>query len=206
MFRLETEADHVAVENLIREAFWNVYRPGCLEPYVIHVLRDDPAFVPELNIVMEADGEIIGQNLFVRAEIITDDGETLPVLAMGPISIRPDLQGQGYGRKLLDYSLDQAREMGFGAVCIEGDIGFYGPSGFRPASELGLRYNDEPQDADLPFFLYRELIPGYLADVAGAYHTPKGYFVDEEEAEAYDRQFPPKVKLKLPGQLVSTTR
>lgn len=200
-YRLETEADRSAVEHLIREAFWNVYRPGCLEHYVIHVLRDDPAFVPELNIVMEEDGEIIGQNLFVRSQIATDDGDSVQVLTMGPISIRPELQGQGYGRALLDYSLDQACQMGFGAVCIEGDIGFYGPSGFRPASELGIRYNDEPADADTPFFLCCELIPGYLSDVSGAYDTPQGYYVDENEAEEHVRAFPPMEKLRLPGQL-----
>lgn len=157
--------------------------------------------MPELDIVMEADGEIIGQNLFVRSQITTDDGKSVPVLTMGPISIRPDLQRQGYGRALLDYSLEQARKMGYGAVCIEGDIGFYGPSGFRPASEMGLRYNDEPADADTPFFLCAELIPGYLSGVRGTYHTPQGYFVDEKEAEVYDQAFPPKEKLKLPGQL-----
>ena len=95
--RLETENDRRAVETLIREAFWNVYRPGCTEHYVMHVLRDDPAFVRELDLVMELDGRLIGQNMFMRTYIQADDGRQIDVLTMGPIGISPDLQRQGYG-------------------------------------------------------------------------------------------------------------
>ena len=52
MIRLEKKEEHQKVENLVRESFWNVYRPGCLEHYVLHQLRNDPAFVPELDFVM----------------------------------------------------------------------------------------------------------------------------------------------------------
>ena len=128
--RQEKKEEHRAVENLIRESFWNVYRPGCSEHYVIHVLRDDPAFVKELDFVMEKDGALIGQNMFMRTIINTDDGRTIPVLTMGPIGITPELKRHGYGKKLLDYSLEQASAMGFGAVLFEGNIGFYGKSGF----------------------------------------------------------------------------
>lgn len=62
-FRLERKEDYLAVENLVRESFWNVYRPGCLEHYVLKKLRDCPQFVRELDFVMELDGEIIGQNV-----------------------------------------------------------------------------------------------------------------------------------------------
>ena len=88
-FRNEEEKDRRAIENLVREAFWNVYRPGCLEHYVLHVLRTDPAFVPELDIVMEKDGVLIGQNVFVRTSLRADDGTELPIMTMGPICIAP---------------------------------------------------------------------------------------------------------------------
>ena len=114
--RLEEKNDRGAVENLIREAFWNVYRPGCSEHYVIHVLRDDPAFVKELDFVMEQGGRLIGQNMFMRTVIEADGGGAVPVLTMGPICITPELKRQGYGKKLLDYSLEKAAAMGFGAV------------------------------------------------------------------------------------------
>ena len=199
--RQEKKEEHRAVENLVRESFWNVYRPGCSEHYVIHVLRDDPAFVKELDFVMEKDGVLIGQNMFMRTVINADDGRTIPVLTMGPIGITPELKRHGYGKKLLDYSLAQAAAMGFGAVLFEGNIGFYGKSGFDYARSFGIRYHDLPEGADDSFFLCKELIPGYLDGITGVYQTPQGYYVDDKEVEAFDRVFPPKQKLKLPGQI-----
>ena len=199
--RLEEKKDYANVENLVRESFWNVYRPGCLEHFVLHVLREDPAFVKELDFVMEKDGELIGQNMFMETVIDADDGRRIPVLTMGPIGITPALKRQGYGKKLLDYSLERAAALGYGAVLFEGNIGFYGHSGFTYAREFGIRYHDLPEGADDSFFLCRELIEGYLDGVTGVYQTPQGYYVDEEAAEEFDRAFPSKEKLRLPGQI-----
>ena len=113
---------------------------------MIHVLRRDPAFVKELDFVMEQDGKLIGQNMFMRTIIEADDGRTIPVLTMGPIGILPE-------------------------------------------------------DADSSFFLCKELIPGYLDDVTGVYQTPQGYYVKDEDVDAFDKEFPLKEKLKLPGQI-----
>ena len=204
IIRRETENDYRAVEDLVREAFWNVYRPGCLEHYVLHRLRSDPAFVPELDFVMEKNGRLIGQNVFVRAVIKADSGKSIPIMTMGPICIAPDFKRQGYGKMLLDYTLEKALEAGCGALCFEGNIDFYGKSGFRYASTFGIRYHDLPEDADSSFFLCRELIPGYLNGITGVYAPPEGYFAAEREKEAFERfdaQFPPKEKLKLPGQI-----
>ena len=201
IIRLERSEEHRDVENLVREAFWNVYRPGCSEHYVIHVLRDDPAFVKELDFVMEQDGRLIGQNMFMKTVIQADDGRVISVLTMGPIGILPELKRQGYGKALLDYSLEKAMELGFGAVLFEGNIDFYGKSGFDYASKFGIRYHDLPEDADASFFLCKELVPGYLDGVTGVYQTPQGYYVDDADVEAFDKAFPPKEKLKLPGQI-----
>lgn len=199
--RLEKKEEYREVENLVRESFWNVYRPGCLEHYVLNQLRDDPAFVPELDFVMEKDGKLIGQNMFMRAKIKSDDGRDIPIMTMGPICITPELKRKGYGKILLDYSLEKARELGCGAVCFEGNIDFYGKSGFVCASTFGIRYHGLPEGEDASFFLCKELIPGYLDGITGEYATPQGYFVDEAEAEKFDKGFPAKEKLKLPGQL-----
>ena len=199
--RLERKEDCRAVENLVRESFWNVYRPGCSEHYVIHVLRDDPAFVKELDLVMEQDGNLIGQNMFMRTIIEADGGRTIPVLTMGPIGITPELKGKGYGKALLDYSLEKAAETGAGAVLFEGNIGFYGKSGFDYAGKFGIRYHDLPEDADASFFLCKELIPGYLDGITGVYQTPQGYYVKDEDVDEFDKGFPPKEKQKLPGQI-----
>ena len=201
IIRLERKEEYREVENLVRESFWNVYRPGCLEHYVLNQLRNAPAFVTELDFVMEQNGQIIGQNMFMRAVIKADDGREIPIMTMGPICIRNDLKRQGFGKILLEYSLERAKELGCGAVCFEGNIQFYGKSGFTFASSFGIRYHGLPEGADASFFLCKELIPGYLDDITGEYAPPQEYFVDEVEADAFDALFPKKVKLKLPGQL-----
>lgn len=199
--RLERKEERIEVENLVRESFWNVYRPGCLEHYVLHCMRDDPDFVPELDFVMLKGGVLIGQNVFVRAHITADDGARIPVMTMGPICIAPEYKRMGYGKLLLDYSLEKAKEAGCKALCFEGNIDFYGKSGFDYASKFGIRYHGLPEGADASFFLCKELEAHYLDGVSGEYATPQCYFVDEGEAEKFDEAFPSKQKLKLPTQI-----
>ena len=202
IIRNETKEDYKKVENLTREAFWNVYRPGCSEHYVLHSYRSDPAFVAELDFVMELNGELIGQVIYVRSEIECAGGRKLPIMTFGPISIAPKYKRQGYGKRLLDYSMEKAREAGAGALAITGNILFYGKSGFLPAKTKGIRYADDPE-AD--YFLIKELIPGFLDGVSGTYKDPEGNFVCEKNPEAFERfeaEFPKKEKLKLPGQLI----
>ncbi len=201
IIRHETKDDYRNVENLTRESFWNVYRPGCTEHYVLHCYRNDPAFVPELDFIMELDGKLIGQIIFVRSEIDCDDGHRLPIMTFGPIGIAPEYKRRGYGKRLLDWSMEKARKMGAGALAITGNILFYGKSGFVPAKTKNIRYADDP-DAD--YFLIKELIPGFLNGVSGSYKDPEGYFVCEKDPEAFERfeaTFPKKEKQKLPGQI-----
>ena len=165
MIRRETPDDYQEVEYLTREAFWNVYRPGCIEHYIVHQYRCREDFVPELDFVMEKDDVIIGHIMYVNAEILSDNGQKIPI------------------------------------ICIEGDIAFYGKSGFVTASSKGIHYYAEPRSARVPYFLVKELQEGFLDGVTGTYKPPSGYFINEEEAEKFDAQFPPKEKSKLPGQL-----
>ena len=201
IIRNEKKEEHRQVEELVREAFWNVYRPGCLEHYVLHQLRKDPAFVPELDFVMEQNGRLIGQNMFMKAFIKADNGRDIPIMTMGPICIAPEQKRKGYGKILLDYSLEKAKELGCGAVCFEGNIDFYGKSGFSPAGTFRIRYHGLPEGEDASFFLCKEMIAGYLEGITGEYAPPQGYFVDETAAEEFDKTFPEKQKLVLPGQL-----
>lgn len=201
IIRNETKEDYKKVENLTREAFWNVYRPGCSEHYVLHSYRSDPAFVPELDFVMELNGELIGQVIYVRSEIECAGGRKLLIMTFGPISIAPKYKRRGYGKRLLDYSMEKAREAGAGALAITGNILFYGKSGFVPAKTKGVRYADDPE-AD--YFLIKELTPGFLDGISGTYKDPEGYFVCEKNPEDFERfeaEFPKKEKLKLSGQL-----
>lgn len=204
VIRREKKDEYRKVENLVRESFWNVYCPGCREHYVLKRLRDDPDFVPELDFVMEKDGELIGQNIFVKAAIHADDGRDIPILTMGPICITPECKRKGYGKRLLDYSLEKAKELGFGAVCFEGNIDFYGKSGFTYAGNFSIRYHGLPEGEDASFFLCKELIPDYLSGISGEYATPGGYFACEKDPEAFEKYeagFPYKEKLRLPGQI-----
>ena len=210
--RQEQPADFSAVENLTREAFWNVYRPGCLEHYVLHCYRNHPDFIPELSLVLEgpancglADGvkpcrEILAHVMFAWSEILVDTGEHLRMMTFGPISVRPDMQRKGLGKMLLDYALERARQMGAGCIAMCGNIQFYGKCGFVTATSKGIRYADDP-DGDAPYFLIKELTPGFLDGIRGSYRDPEAYFVNEADADEFDKQFPPKEKKVLPGQL-----
>ena len=193
IIRLERESDFRNVENLTREAFWNIYRPGCTEHYVLHCYRSNPDFIPELDFVMETDGVLMGHVMFSKAQILADDGRIIPILTFGPISIAPDYKRKGYGLSLLKYALGKAKEMGFGAIFMEGNIDFYKHAGLVLASSLNIHYHAEPRESQVPYFLGQELQEGYLAGIEGTYHSPKGYYVAEDDPqgfEAFEAQFP----------------
>ena len=162
--------------------------------------------------MMEEDDKIIGHVMFSKAEIVLDSphsqggdgGGSFPSWTFGPISIHPDYKRKGYGLKLLKYVLEKGREMGIGMLQMEGNIEFYRHAGFDLASKLNIHYHAEPRDAEVPYFLAQELIPGYWGNREGTYCPPKGYFVADEHPEAfeaYEATFPQKKKLRLPGQL-----
>jgi len=202
--RLEEPKDYRNVENLTREAFWNVYAPGCVEHYVVHKYRTNPDFIPELDFVMEDKGKIIGHVMYSKAEIILKNKKVLPAWTFGPISILPKYKRKGFGLQLLQYSMEKAREMGVGVLCIEGNIDFFKHAGFVLGSSLKIHYHAEPKDAVVPYFLVKELIPGYLNGVEGTYHTPNGYFVafeDPEDFEDFEFGFPSKEKKIQGGQI-----
>lgn len=201
IIRREQETDYRETENLVREAFWNVYHPGCTEHFVLHEMRNNPDFVPELDFIMLLNGKEIGQVVYARSEVKLSDGGILPVMTFGPIGILPEFKRKGYGKTLLDYSMQKAAKAGAGALFITGNIDFYGKSGFVPAKTKGIVYADDPS-AD--YFLVKELKSGFLSGKSGVYSDPDLYFVADknpEAFEAFDRTFPEKQKQKLPGQL-----
>lgn len=202
--RLDQPKDYREVENLTREAFWNVYRPGCFEHFVLNQYRSNPDFIPQLDLVMEDGDRIIGHVMYSRAELTLDDGTRRQSWTFGPISIHPEYQRKGYGLELLNYSLEKARAMGIGFLCMEGNIAFYGNAGFGLASHLGIHYHAEPRDAEVPYFLAQELIPGWLGGKEATYQPPRGYFVADErreDFERYDATFAKKQRRFQQGQL-----
>lgn len=199
--RLEEPRDWERVEHITREAFWNVYHPGCTEHYVLHRFRSLGDFIPELSYVLEVDGEIIGHIMYAKAQLTRDNGQPLGAVVFGPVSILPPYQGLGYGSKLIAYTMEQAKKRGFGALIITGNPLYYQRFGFVEAKNLGIFHEGFPQDEPMPYFMAKELQPGYLYGVTATYKDPKGYEVTEGEVEAFDQKFPPKEKKVLPGQL-----
>ena len=202
--RLEQPQDWREVEKLTRESFWNVYRPGCTEHFVLNQYRDNPDFIPELDFVMTVDEKIIGHVMFSKAEITLDNGSLFPSWTFGPISIHPDYKRKGYGLRLLQHAMSKAREMGIGLIQMEGNIEFYRHAGFGLASKMNIHYHAEPRESEVPYFLAQELIPGYWGKREGTYCPPKGYFVADENPaafDAYEATFPKKEKAFQEGQL-----
>lgn len=196
--RSEREEDYRAVENLTREAFYNVYRQGCLEHFVLHEYRTRADFIKELDLLLEEDGEIIAHVMFSKATISTKDKKELPIVTFGPFSVMPCKQNKGYGATLLNHALSLAANLGYGAVAITGNYDYYKKYGFVKGKEIGIYY---AYDYLADYFLIKELKNGYLRGVEGEYKDPEGYAVDEAAAEAFDRTFPPKEKIKKEGQI-----
>lgn len=134
--RRETPADHAQVEALIRRAFWNLYVPGCSEHYLAHIIRPHPDFIPELDLVAELDGRIVGSIMYTHARLVAEDGSEKPILTFGPVCIHPDVQRRGWGKQLIEASFQRALELGYDTVVIFGDPGNYVGRGFRQLPPL----------------------------------------------------------------------
>lgn len=198
---LEEEKDYREVENLTREAFWNIYRPGCMEHLVLHNLRREPCFVPELDYVVWDGGRIVAHIAYAKGSLETEDGRTVDSLIFGPVSVLPECQGKGYGGKLIRFTLEKAREMGYPTVVITGSPEYYSRFGFEPAARHGICMKGLDPSVDAPFFMVKVLDTERAAALRGVHADPACYEVNERELEEFDRQFPPKVKEKRPGQL-----
>lgn len=183
--RREQPADYRATEQMVREAFWNLYSPGCAEHYLLHLMRGSRHFVPELDHVATAGGRIVGAVVCQKAFIMGDDGNRYDVLSLGPIAVLPSCQHQGIGRMLLRHAIATAAGRGFRAILLCGEPEFYAKVGFVPAKRFGIRTAQGKYFAALHA---RPLYAGTLKDAAGRYFEDDIYFVDEAEAAAF---FPP---------------
>lgn len=189
--RNEREEDARAVEEVTREAFWNLYVPGCSEHYIVHVMRDHGDFIPELDYVALVDGQITGNIMYTRAALAGEEGEVLPIASFGPVSVLPAYQRRGIGSRLIQHSLQTARDLGFKVVAIYGDPHNYCKHGFRNGKDLGISNGS----GDYPHgLLALELEPGVLAGRRWRFQTSPLFECSESDVEAFDRHFPPKEK------------
>ena len=197
IIRNETIADHQAVERLTREAFYNLYMPGCTEHYLVHVMRDHEDFVPELDFVLELDGRVIGNIMYTRAWLTDQDGNQKTILIFGPICIAPEYQRRGYGRLLIEHSLARARELGYDVVVIFGSPSNYVSRDFQSCK----KYNIAAENGRFPAaMLAKELVPGALSGKKWIYRDSPAMAISEEAAQAYDDTFPPMEKKHTPTQ------
>ncbi len=129
--RNERELDYQIVEDITRKAFYNVYVPGCMEHYLVHIMREHEDFIPELDFVIELDGQIVGNIMYTKAKLTDEGGTEKEIVTFGPVSVLPEHQRKGYGKILIEYSLKCAAELGYEAVVIIGSPANYVSSGFQ---------------------------------------------------------------------------
>lgn len=199
LIRYEQPKDYFLVENLTREAFWNVYRPGCVEHLVVNKLRNKDYFVKDLDYVLEENGEIIASIFYAVAKIKGDTENE--VLTFGPVSVKPCYQKKGYGEKLINFTLSKAKDLGYAAVIITGNPDYYKKYGFIACKNYDIYYDGMDKNEAAPFFMIKVLDENKIDAIKGVYKDPDCYLVDENEAEAFDKKFPNKEKLKTDTQI-----
>ena len=200
IIRNETKEDYRKVEKLVRESFGDLYRPGCYEHYIVHKMRDDKNFIHELDLILELNDQIIGQVMFVKTCLKVKEND-IEVLTLGPICIDSKFKRKGLGQKLLNYSLMKAKELGYKAVLLEGNILFYGKSGFDYAYKYQIKYPGLNEFNDSSFFLRKELEKGYIKDKNTEYIIPECYYATQNEVEEFDKTFQHKAKHKYSTQI-----
>ena len=195
--RNERKEDYRAVEQLIREAFWNLYVPGCNEHYIVHNLRNSPDFIPELDFVAETEGQIVGQIAYSRGIIRGKGDVEREVITFGPVSVLPAFQKRGIGSALITHTISLARDMGHRAICIYGDPRYYSRFGFRCAERYEIKTADDKFAVALQVL---ELRPGALNNVSGRFIESAAFEVDETGFPQYDATFPFKEERETDSQ------
>ncbi|MEO1814500.1 MAG: N-acetyltransferase [Acetobacterium sp.] len=195
--RNEEESDYQRVEELTRKSFWNLYIPGCNEHYLVHVMRSHKDFLPELDLVIEVDNQIIGNIMYTKAKLIDESGAEKDILTFGPVCILPEYQRKGYGKKLIEYSFEQAAALGYDVIVIFGNPNNYVSRGFKSCK----RYNICLENGTYPTaMMVKELKPGALDGRKWVYHQSPVFEIDEQEAERFDAGLESMEKKYQPSQ------
>ena len=181
--RQEEAADYQEVEEIIRKAFWNLYIPGCIEHYLARSLRPHPDFIPELDLVIEADGRIIGNIMYTKTRLVDEAGQEKNILTFGPVCILPGYQRKGYGKQLIEESFVRAAAMGYDTVVIFGNPDNYVGRGFKSCKKFNVCLEDGTFPAAM---MVMELTPGVLDGRKWTYYQSPAFEIDEREAERFD--------------------
>ena len=195
--RAATSEDYPATEFVIREAFWNVFKPGTDVHWATHFVREWDSYIPQLDFVALDGEKIVGNVVSRKAAIVGDDGITYVTVRLGPLAVLPKYQRQGIGRQLIEKTVETAREMKFRSIMLLGDPEYYLKRGFKPAEAFGIRNAKNFYIERLHAF---ELYEGAL--VSGRYLNQSKYKFDAEQFKIFDGKFPDKELLTdTPSQL-----
>lgn len=195
--RNEKEADFKFVEDLTRKAFYNIYIPGCVEHYLVHIMRSHKDFIPELDFVIELDGQIIGNVMYTKSKLTDETGVIKEILTFGPLCIDPKYQRNGYGKLLLEHSFEKAKVLGYDVIVIFGSPSNYVSRGFQSCK----KYNICTGDGRFPSaMMVKELIPDALDGRKWFYSDSPVMAISEEAAWAYDETLEKLEKKYLPSQ------
>ena len=195
--RNEKESDYQIVEEITRKAFYNVYAPGCMEHYLVHIMRQHADFIPELDFVAELNGNVIGNIMYTKAKLTDEAGQEKEILTFGSVSILPEYQRKGYGKMLIEYSFQRAAELGYDVVVIFGSPANYVSCGFQCCKKYNVCVDGGKYPAAM---LVKELIPGALEGRKWYYSDSSVMNVNEADAAAYDDSLEKMEKKWMPSQ------
>ena len=195
--RNEEQKDWAVVERITRQAFYNLYVPGCVEHYLVHIMREHEDFIPELDFVLELDGQVIGNIMYTKAKLTDENGTEKEILTFGPVSIHPAYQRMGYGKMLMEHSFQAAIQLGYDTIVILGSPANYVSRGFKCCKKYNVCIENGKYPAAM---MVKELIPHILDDHKWLYQDSPVMAISKEEAERYDDTLEPVEKKYLPSQ------
>ena len=195
--RNEKETDYKLVEDITRKAFYNMYIPGCIEHYLVHIMRGHEDFIPELDFVLELDGKVIGNIMYTKAELTDEEGSKKEIVTFGPVSVLPEHQRNGYGKMLIEHSLNRAAELGYEAVVIFGSPSNYVSSGFKCCKKYNVCVEKDKYPAAM---LVKELKAGALDGRLWFYSDSPVMSIDEGKAREFDDSLEKMEKRWMPSQ------
>jgi predicted N-acetyltransferase YhbS len=198
LIRLETKKDYRETENVTREAFWDVYKPGCNEHLILHKMRNVDAFVKELDFVACDKNKILGNIIYSRAKVINWENTAFEVLCLGPVCVLPEYQGKGIGSFLINQSMQRARQLQYKGIFLIGNPDYYSRFGFRNAMTLNVQTS---AGGNFDYFMGLELNKDSMKGISGRFFEDRVFHVSNDELEIFEKQFPKKEKHVTDTQL-----
>ncbi|AKA67779.1 GNAT family N-acetyltransferase [Clostridium scatologenes] len=195
--RNEEETDYKRVEEITRKAFWNLYIPGCNEHYLVHVMRSHKDFLPELDLVIEVDNQIIGNIMYTKTKLIDEFGKEKDILTFGPVCILPEYQRKGYGKKLIEYSFEQAAALNYDTIVIFGNPNNYVSRGFKSCKKYNVCLKNGTYPAAM---MVKELKSDALDGRKWIYHQSPVFEIDEKEVQRFEEGLESLEKKYQPSQ------